>query len=183
MIEVEVKARVNNFDEIKSNLEKQGAKFLKKEFQRDIIFGNPKFADSENKIIEGGVLARIRQKDKYIKIELKEILRGKGGVELKFEIKDIEAAKKFLAKMDFTPAFEIAKNRESYDLNGFRICLDKVEKLGTFVEVEKVIGKEKDKKIVMKECKETLKKITNHFEILLVKYGDLMQDLINQGKS
>ncbi len=41
MIEVEVKARINSFEEMEKNLEKIGAEKTKTEFQEDIYFASP----------------------------------------------------------------------------------------------------------------------------------------------
>lgn len=43
MIEVEIRAKINNRDEIKKKLDEIDAKFLKTEKQIDRIFGNPMF--------------------------------------------------------------------------------------------------------------------------------------------
>ena len=41
MIEVEAKAKINNFEEIKIKLNKLNAKKIKTEFQEDIYFNSP----------------------------------------------------------------------------------------------------------------------------------------------
>ncbi len=75
MIEVEIRSKINNIRKTKKSLQKIKAKFIKKERQIDKIFGAEKFLDSENKITEGGIVARIRQVNGTIRLEFKEILR------------------------------------------------------------------------------------------------------------
>ena len=181
-IEIEIKARIKNFDEIKKVLQEIGASFVKSERQIDKIFGAAKFLDSEHKIIEGGIVARIREIDKKRSLDFKEILRQKGGIELICEIPSLELAEKFLNKLDFQEAFTIKKTREVFLYQDFTICLDNVEQLGQFIEVEKIISDEQEKDKTKQECLDLLKKLTTDSEIVEKKYGDLMQELINQQK-
>jgi len=184
-IEIEVRSKIDDFSKIKDALNKIGAVFIDSEKQIDKIFGASKFLDSEHKIIEGGIVARIREiKDKRT-LELKEILREKGGIELSCPVSSIKIAEKMLKKLDFEEAFTVSKLRESYSYKDFTICLDNVEQLGNFIEVEKIIledGKEEKDK-ARNECMEVLKVLSPNAEIENRKYGDLMQDLINQRKN
>lgn len=179
-IEVEIRAKVNCFDEIKKVLEKIGASFRKSEKQIDKIFGAAKFLDSEHKIMEGGIVARIREIDGKSTLEFKEILRGKGGIELNCPIANIEIGEKMLKKLDFEESFVIKKNREIYSYNGFAICLDEVEQLGNFIEIEKEITSEEKIDETRKECLDLLEKIAPGSKIENRKYGDLMQEIINK---
>ncbi len=178
-IEVEIRAKVNNFDEIKKALEKIGADFVNSKKQIDKIFGAAKFLDSEHKIIEGGLSARIREVDGKRALEFKEIIREKGGIELSCEIPTIEMAEKMLKKLDFEEAFTIEKTRETYSYKDFEIALDNVEQLGSFIEIEKLIDSEEGIGEARKECVDLLEKISPGSEIETRKYGDLIQEIIN----
>jgi len=179
-IEVEIRAKVDDFTEIKQALEKIGANFIKSDNQIDKIFGAAKFLDSKHKIIEGGIVARIREVNGQRTLEFKEISREKGGLELSSEVPSIELAEKLLQKLDFEQAFTIKKARDSYSWQDFTICLDKVEQLGNFIEVEKIIESENKVDQARKECLDLLETIAPGIKIETRKYGDLMQDLINQ---
>jgi len=179
-IEVEIRAKIENFDKIKETLNKVGVNFIKTENQTDKIFGADKFLDAEHKIIEGGLSARIREVDGKSTLEFKEILREKGGIELNCPIANIEIGVKMLKKLDFKEAFTIRKNREVYSYNGFTICLDEVEQLGNFIEIEREITSEGEIDETKKECLGLLEKIAPGAEIEKRKYGDLMQELINK---
>ena len=179
-IEVEVRAKIENLEKIKKSLERIGASFVKTENQIDKIFGADRFLDAEHKIIEGGLSARIREVDGKSALEFKEILREKGGIELKCPIANIGIGEKMLKKLDFEEAFTIRKNREAYSYNGFTICLDKVEQLGNFIEIEKEITSEGKIDETRKECLGLLEKIAPGSEIEKRKYGDLMQEVIDK---
>ena len=182
-IEMEIRAKVNDFNEIKKALEKIGATFLKSESQSDRIFGASKFLDSENMITEGGISARIREADNKATLEFKEIFRQKGkGIELSCEVSSADLAEKLLKKLEFKEAFTIKKIRDSYSYKDFTICLDKVEKLGNFIEVEKIITSEDKTDEAKKECLDLLNILASGSKIENKKYGDLMQELINKNE-
>ncbi len=179
-IEVEIRARVEVFDEIKKALREMDADFVKKETQIDRIFGSDKFLDSNNMIIEGGLSARIREVDGKSKLEFKEILREKSrGIELSCDVPNTETAVRMLKKLDFEEAFTVKKDRETYFYDGFTICLDKVKELGNFIEIEKMTNSEEKTKDIKQECLNLLKKLSPEAEMENRKYGDLMQEMIN----
>lgn len=182
-VEVEIRARVNDSNKIKKALERIGATFLKSENQSDRIFGISKFLNSENMIIEGGISARIREVNNKATLEFKEILRQKGeGIELSCEVSSSDLAEKLLKKLDFEEAFTIKKIRDSYSYKDFTICLDRVEKLGNFIEIEKIITSENKTEEIKKECLNLLNVLAPGSEIETRKYGDLMQELINKNR-
>ncbi|MEJ2268112.1 MAG: class IV adenylate cyclase [Nanoarchaeota archaeon] len=182
MIEVEIRAKLNNFEEIKKKLENLGAKFLKKEKQIDKIFGHSMFLDSKNMIIEGGIVPRIRQKAEDIILEFKEICREGAGFEIKSSLTNISLGIKFLTKMGFKEAFTVSKERTEYSLEELTICLDSVEGLGDFIEIEKMIAIEEEKENAKKQCFDLLNKIAQDSLIESRKYGDLIQEKINKGE-
>ena len=181
MIEVEVRAKVKDFNEIKGRLNDIGAELSDSINQTDKIFDHPKFLDENNMIIEGGVVPRIRCVNNNCLLEFKEINRKTGaGIEIKSEIPDIKTGVDFLNKLGFKEAFTIDKKRQSYKYKDFSIDLDEVEKLGCFVEVEKIIKSIDEKDTAKKECVELLKIISPESQTENKKYGDLMQEIINK---
>jgi len=180
MIEVEIRARIKNIEKIKDELKKIDAKFIKTEKQVDRIFGHPMFLGSEKMIIEGGLSARIREVDDEKVLEFKEILRKSGGIEIKSKLSDINVGLKFLEKLQFSEAFIVSKLRKSYLYNNFTICLDSVDQLGDFIEIEKLINFSDDKEKARKECEDLLRILSPDSKIENKKYGDLMQEILNK---
>ena len=180
MIEVEVRARVDSFRGLRQALGEK-ARFMGSTHQEDKIFGHPKFLDSEHKIVEGGVVARIRESGDRKVLEFKEIIRGGGALELKHEITDPAKIKEFLGKLGFEEGFSISKVRETYLYRDLLVCLDTVEGLGQFIEVEKVVAGEQQAGEAWKECFDVLKEFAPESEVEHRKYGDMMQELINRG--
>ncbi len=180
MIEVEVRARVDDFNQIKKKLKEIKALHTSSVRQTDKIFGHPKFLDSKNMIIEGGIVPRIRSVNDKCSLEFKEIHRTSGGIELKSELSDIGLGIIFLKKLGFKETFTVDKKRESYKYRGFAIELDDVDKLGCFIEIEKNVSSPEEQELARKECIGLLALISPNSKIENRKYGDLMQELINK---
>lgn len=172
MIEIEIKAKVQNFNAIKKQLKKLKAKFVKTEKQADHIFGRDKDLDKEHKMLEGSFIARIREKDDNKSLEFKEVNRGGICMEFNSPLASLKSGFNFLEKLDFKKAFVTAKVREIYKYKNFEICLDNVKYLGYFVEIEHPKS--------LKKCQDLLKIIAPDAVIENKKYGDLMQELINK---
>ena len=67
-----------------------------------------------------------------------------------------------------------------YSHNDFTICLDNVDRLGNFIEIEKLINFSDDKEEARKECGSLLHLLSPNSEIENKKYGDLMQEILNK---
>jgi adenylate cyclase class 2 len=181
MLEVEVRARLDSFDKVREILHEK-ARFMGHFHQVDRIFGHPKFLDSEHKIAEGGIVARIREEGEKQLLEFKQIRRSGGALEIKHDIAHSEPIKEFLESLGFQETFSIIKFRDSYLYRDFLVCLDEVEKLGKFIEVEKAVASEQETGETWKQCFEILKELAPGSETEHRKYGDMIQDLINKGK-
>ncbi len=180
MLEVEAKIRVKDLETARKNLKKLGAKKVEEKVQIDKVYGRDSDLDDEHKVIEGRFSARIRKTNKVCRIDFKEILRGKPGDEHNIELSDIDEGDKFLQKLDYKEAFTSEKKREIYGYESFEICLDDFPKLGYFIEAEKKIEEGESKEDAYKSCVEVLKKIDPRGEIENKKYGDLIQEVINE---
>lgn len=179
MIEVEIKAKVQDLKVVKEKLKELKAEFICIEKQADYIFGRAKDLDKEHKIIEGYFSARIREKDDKKHVEFKEIKREGVSMEFSAPLASLKSGFNFLGKLDFEKAFNISKIREIYKYKDFEISLDDVEQLGFFVEVEHPNKKDDDKTKDLRECKDLLDVIAPNAVVENKKYGDLMQELIN----
>jgi adenylate cyclase class 2 len=135
MLEIEAKARVDDLEEVREAVLRKGGVFVKKEVQRDMYFAHPErdFAHTDEalRIRESGGKFYITYKGP----KLDE--RTKTREELEVEVLEPEKAEEILARLGFRRVQEVKKTRESYILPGYTVMLDRVEGLGTFVEVEK----------------------------------------------
>ncbi len=134
MLEIEVKAYCNNHAEITEKIRSLGGLLLKKVSERDIYYKHParNFADTDEAF-------RIRIEGN------KNILTYKGPkvgnktktrFEKEVEFTELNSMKEILEKLGFDIADEIYKTRTVYRIDDVQICLDNVEGLGNFVELE-----------------------------------------------
>lgn len=182
MIEVEVRGKIKDIDFVKESLNKIETRSVKNVKQIDRIFGHPKFLDKENKIIEGGLVARIRQVDNSARLEFKEIIRQGGGFEIEVNLDNVDFGIKLLEKLDFNESFVVSKIRDIYKYNDFEIAIDQVEQLGSFIEIEKMVSSKEEIDRTRQECVKLLKQISPDAQITNEKYGDMMQNIINKNK-
>lgn len=179
MIEVEIRAKLKDINFTREKILSLGAKHIKTEKQTDKIFGRPEDLDKDHKIIEGHFSARVRQRGDKILVEFKEIRRTGAGLEFSSPIPKIDDGIYLLERLGYKEAFTISKTRGLYKLDEFEICLDQVDKLGDYIEIEHYAKDGNQKEEALKKCEDILSKINPEATIELKKYGDLMQELMN----
>ena len=143
MIEVEVKAHITNFNDIKSKLKEIGAIKTDKEHQIDTYFNNINLRDFE----KTDEALRIR-KTTINNSESKIILTYKGAKidtisktrkEIEVNIEDFEKMSSILENLGFKAVANVEKYRTTYKINDYILSLDQVQKVGSFVEIEKTV--------------------------------------------
>lgn len=170
MYEVELKAKIADMNALRKELVGKDLKLKSEIIQKDHIYG----FEGDFPPKDGGVIARIREVDNHKVLEIKEIDREHGGIEIPHEIKEIEPYHKLLLKLGFKKFFVVKKKRTKYSVQGLTLCLDSVEGLGDFIEVEKIVKKESEKKKAKEECLEFLESLKTAYELTNQKYGDIM---------
>lgn len=137
-IELEAKIKVEQLDDSRVLLGKLGARHVAELTQRD------RFYDCEDrKLLANDSGLRIRQVSSDGQQEVLMCFKGprQGGVfkrreEIEFAVGDLESAGQFLEALGFSRSLEVSKQRSLWELRGCDVCLDEVEQLGCFVEVE-----------------------------------------------
>ena len=138
MIEVEVKAKIENFLDMEKKLENLGAIKSKKEFQEDIYFNSPivDFANTDEAL-------RIRttkeNEDENIFITYKGPKidsKSKTREEIEITIEDSEKCSKIFQHLGFSEVRAVRKNRQYYTYKNFEISLDDIEGLDPYMEIE-----------------------------------------------
>lgn len=169
MIEVEVKAKVEDFTSIKKILfEKLNAKFGGTEYQEDTYFNAPHkdFAITD----EAFRIRKIIVNDEtqlFITYKGPKIdSKSKTRIEYETDIGDSEIAKNIFESLGFKITADVIKSREIYHFEDFEITLDSVKNAGTFIEVEKVLNDGEDYNNSLEEIFAFFKKlgITDGFE-------------------
>ncbi len=142
-LEVEVKLRVEDPEAVKNALEREG-EVVRTVRQEDVYFSHPcrDFAETDEalrlrRVVEDGQETSLVT---YKGPKLGEV--GKSRVEVEVEVSDGDSMRRILEELGFNPLdeFTIRKIRSVYKLaiSGLDIkaCLDEVDGLGTFLELE-----------------------------------------------
>ncbi|NCN65330.1 MAG: class IV adenylate cyclase [Candidatus Altiarchaeum hamiconexum] len=141
MLEVEVKAKIKNLEEFKKRLKETNAKFLKTEIQEDLYFNHPcrDFAETDEAL-------RIRKiNDKTFLTYKGKRLDAETKTREEIEINCGEEISEILTLLGFKTVANVQKDRKEYEFEKLHICVDKVEQLGNFVEIEGKNLTDKDK--------------------------------------
>ncbi|MBU1111798.1 MAG: class IV adenylate cyclase [archaeon] len=178
MLEIEVKAKVNNLELLKEKLSGLGCIFSNQIKQDDIIFLDKSitFPDIKKRV----TVLRIRNSDGKFILTLKKSEENElACIEKQIVVDDPGQAKELLEHLGYQAVITVNKTRQKCNYKGLNICLDKVDKLGTFIEVEKITD-ETDCTKVQDELFEFLMALgVSKEERVLVGYDTLMYKLIN----
>ncbi len=158
MREIEIKLRVDNLDELEEKLTDSGLVISKEITQHDVIYsknGSSIFTSFR----EGDVVIRIRKQDGVAILNLKQQKSGEmDNLEYETEVVDADATHQILLKLGWAPEVEVKKVRKKGKLGEYEVCLDNVEKLGTFVELEKMTDDKADPQQIREELFKELEK-------------------------
>jgi adenylate cyclase class 2 len=155
MIEVEIKIKIDNKDEIAEKLENLGFVFVRKKFQEDIYFNG---IDRDFK--ETDEALRIRDEDgnffvTYKGPKIDKISKTREEIEVKIE--DKEKMRQIFKKLGFKEVPPIRKVREIYKKGDIEASIDDVEGLGLFLELEKSTSNINEKDKILDELMDILK--------------------------
>jgi len=155
MIEVEIKVRIKNKEEIAEKLKKLGFKFIKKKFQEDIYFNG---IDRDFRKTDEALRIRDDNGTYYVTYKGPKIDRiSKTREEIEVRIGDKEKMRLIFKKLGFREVRPIRKVREIYKKDDITASIDDVEGLGLFLELEKNIYNINEKDEALKELMEILK--------------------------
>lgn len=158
MREIEIKLRVNNLEELENKLRDSGLAISKELEQHDTIYTNdPEIFNHAGK--EGHIVMRIRKQNGISLLTLKQQLTYEmDNIEYETEIKDSEIMYNILLKLGWKPEVEVKKKRKKGKLGEYEICLDRVEQLGDFIEIEKMTDDNADPEKTREELFKELEK-------------------------
>ena len=161
MREIEIKIRATNLDAIKTKLEQLGCKLSDPITQHDTIYSlaaNTQEEWKESK--EGHVVMRIRRQGGSIEFNLKKQKTNElDNLEYETEITNPDDMHKILVELGYVPQVEVKKVRRKCKLEHYEICLDEVEKLGSFVEIEELASDDANPEEIQKKLIEVLESL------------------------
>lgn len=144
MEEIEVKAKVNDLSIILEKLKNLNSTLSEPVTQKDKIFLHN---STDFPRIKSGVrVLRIRDTNGKITLTLKISEENElSCIEREIVVDNAGQAEKLLNLLGYREVVKVNKKRQKCKLNGLKICLDEVEKLGNFVEVEKMSDEDSSK--------------------------------------
>lgn len=134
-LEIEIKAWCPDFTLVRKRLDELGAVYLKSETEGDCYYNHP-----ERDFSRTDEALRLRQVAGTTILTYKGpklSLASKARVEKETAVDNGKAAEEILDCLGFRASGTVVKNRETFMLEGITVCLDQVENLGSFVELEK----------------------------------------------
>jgi adenylate cyclase class 2 len=136
MLEIEIKSKIENAEEFKKILASLGAVEQEKIHESDQYFNHPcrDFAQSDEALRVRLTKDRALITYKGPKIDS----RSKSRFEAETGISDPALMQAILHNLGFREVLRVEKERAVYALRGIIICVDLVEHLGAYVELEKI---------------------------------------------
>lgn len=158
MIEMELKVRVkdrNRLIYLKNLLSNKNCQWSEKSFQKDGIFEKT-VVDSKEKT----PIFRIRESENKYILTLKQLDADKDTAEeIEVCIDNKEKMEQILHKLGYIQVCSMKKRRETTVYQGYTICLDEVEELGVFMEIEKLSSNSNQKDNVYAEIMGILREL------------------------
>lgn len=161
MREIEVKMRVDDVSSLEQKLKNKGCVLSAPINQHDIIYSRGGTSEWES-AEEGDIVIRIRRQGDKAEFNLKQQKSSElDNLEYESQVANPEAIHHILLLLGWTPQVEVKKIRKKGKLGEYEICLDEVERLGSFVELEKLTDDNADPAKVQEE----LLQIVESFDI------------------
>ena len=137
MQEVEVKARVTDEARLLSQLDVAGIKLGPGVRQEDVIYSTKTWDFTEFNNTENTL--RIRRQSGRTLFTLKRGGTNElDGIECEVEVNDAKQLAEIIRHLGYFEEVRVNKTRRKAKLGDIEICLDEVEGLGTFIELEKL---------------------------------------------
>lgn len=136
MREIEIKARVKDKQTLLQKIEKLGITLGEPKTHHDVVFCKPGQKDYE----EGSIWLRIRTENgsKVIWTLKGDTGRKLDSIEHEVEVSDGEELEKMLKLMGNELYSDLTKTRQKAKYGDIEICVDDVDGLGMYIEVEKL---------------------------------------------
>lgn len=178
MREIELKFRVDDLNSFVGKLESLGCTLSDYINQFDTIYVE-NLDNTES--TEGSVWLRVRKVNDKIELNYKKQgLKKSESQEIEFGVDDYEKANSFLKAIGYNEWVRVNKRRRYSKYNNANICIDEVERLGSFVEIEYLIDESDTKtnyeeellKIAEELGIDTSKQVNSHYDTMISELED-----------
>lgn len=183
MREIEIKASISDKQALVNVLRDKGVELSPPITQRDQVYGRPGIAGgSDNK----APWLRIRSETKngntvQIFTLKKSVTNQLDSIEYETEVADDKELGQIITHLGFEPYSDLTKTRQKAQLGDIEICVDTVDGLGDFIEVEKLTDEDANYEEVVVELWEVLERfgvnrndqVTDGYDVLMRKHQGL----------
>jgi len=183
MREIEIKASVSNKQALVNILRDKGVELSPPITQRDQVFGRLGVLGGSN---NDAPWLRIRSETKngntvQIFTLKKSVTNQLDSIEHETEIADDKELAQIITHLGFESYSDLTKTRQKAQLGDIEICVDTVDGLGDFIEVEKLTGEDANYDEVAAELWEVLERfgvnrsdqVTDGYDVLMHKHQGL----------
>ena len=163
MIEVEIKVKVENKTLLERILQEQG--FTKGDLTKESdIYFNSEFYNLKEK----DMAFRIRTYENMTSQKRKHVITYKGPKmdhismtrkELETEVEDANTVREILTSIGYYPVHPVIKNRQYFHNSQMTACLDEVQSLGDFLELEMMVSDDEEKENALEHVIDILKNL------------------------
>lgn len=177
MREIELKFKVENLEKLIKVLEQKGCNISPIKIQCDTIY----VSDINNtESTEGSIWLRVRKENDKIELNYKKQSKKKmESEEIEFEASSYELANKFLKALGYKAWVEVNKKRRYSKYKEYNICIDEVERLGSFIEIEILVedNNNEDYEAKLSEIAKELNidvnnRVNSHYDTMISELND-----------
>lgn len=152
MREIEIKLKVKDSEILEKKLQEAGCVLSEPIYQHDTNYSLKGSRNEFEKSQEGDIIIRIRREKDRAELNLKQQKSGESdNIEYESEVKDPDAVHQILLLLNWYPSVEVKKVRRKGKMGDCEVCLDQVEELGNFMELEKLVSDDEDPEKVRDE--------------------------------
>ena len=153
MREIEIKARCTDIQSLLKKFSEQGVVVSDPVRQDDQVFGLPnEKGDNVNQAPWLRIRTETHDDERRSIFTLKKSVTGQlDSIEHETEIIDSDECGNIIRHLGFVPYVRINKTRQKAHIGDIEFCIDEVEGLGSFVEVEKLTDENADYKTITDE--------------------------------
>ena len=144
MREIEIKARLTNVDSVLDAIAGRGGNLSAAVTQRDRVYGLPGTPGASANTDPWLRIRTQTQGDstKYLFTLKRSITNQLDSIEHETEVADDEELKSIIEQLDFVPYSDLTKTRRTAKLGVIEVCIDHIEQLGDFIELEKLTAED-----------------------------------------
>ena len=184
MREIEIKAKITDREGILSRLEGLGCALSEPVTQEDVVFAQK--VGSLEEFLTNSVFLRIRESAKGVVFTLKYNPDRQGEpdampVEYEVTVSSRTELEAIFQLLGFKPMVTVKKTRRTGHYKNWEICIDEVEELGTFIEVEQMAEHDEDIEPVRDAIMEFLRSLGITESDLLAKRYDIQMIELQTG--